>query len=815
MQISALAFLLGILLCQQLTQLPDLRWTSLLLACFPAALFFHPAFFHSARYKTPAGRWRLPLLWRLPPLIIAGFLWAVLLAGNQLSHAFEAGLEGRDVLVTGTIASLPEVKQRLTRFEFEVDHLTGGGQDGAEPVERRDSFRILLSWYQHPPRLQVGQRWRLQVRLKRPSGFMNPGGFDYERWLFHKGIVATGYVRAPHRSERQSAARNTLLQAGPNGRYIDHLRERIRDAIDQALPQDAMAGMVKALAVGDRQAITQAQWQVLLRTGTNHLLAISGLHVGLIAGLAFFLMRWLWSRWGRAVLWLPAPKAAAIAAILAATCYAALAGFAVPTQRALLMVLVIMLALLGQRQCRPSHTLSLALFGVLLLDPMAVLEASFWLSFIAVAVILYGMSGRLPWQAGKLQGLWWRWGRVQWLVAIGLTPVLLFYFQRLSLVAPLANLVAVPWVSLVTVPVTLLGSLLILVWPDAGTWVLHLASGSLQGLWWVVDGLAAWPLAQWAHAAPPSWMLLPTGIGIVWLLAPRGFPARWLGMCWLLPLGLWQPPPLAAGEARLTLLDVGQGLSAVVQTREHALVFDTGPRFSHDFDTGEAVVVPFLRQAGIASLDLLVVSHGDNDHIGGTQSLLAQVPTHQVLSSVVDQIPWAAAQDCRRGQHWQWDGVEFQMLHPGSQPFPGDARENNLSCVLRVQTRHGSALLTGDIEAAAERDLLSSGDQSLPLHADILVVPHHGSRTSSSAPFIQAVAPRYALFPVGYRNRYGFPKPAIVERYLQYNVALLDTARNGAITFELGDEAGAHLLWTWRQQVQRYWHRTVAMPLPR
>jgi competence protein ComEC len=413
------------------------------------------------------------------------------------------------------------------------------------------------------------------------------------------------------------------------------------------------------------------------------------------------------------------------------------------------------------------------------------------------------MLGRV----GREKSGWRRlsqWGRVQWLAAVGLLPLLLLLFQKASLVAPLANLIAVPWVSLLTVPLTLLGSLTLWLVPTLGEGLLQLALWTLHGLWWLLQGLADWPLAQWGQAAPPAWALAAAVLGLLWLLAPRGVPARWLGAVWLLPLFLLPTAAVPPGQARVALLDVGQGLAAVVRTQHHALVFDTGPRFASGFNTGEAVVGPYLRARGVRQVDTLVVSHGDNDHIGGVEGLLATVPVVHLLSSVPDKLAPRQAQDCRAGQHWQWDGVSFDMLNPPAAAPSGGRRENNRSCVLRVQARGQRLLLTGDIEAGAERALIRRLGGELA--AEVLVVPHHGSKTSSTAAFVEAVSPRLALFPVGYRNRYGFPKAAVVERYRQRGVQLWDSASNGAIELALGAGPVQGTIQGYRQQAARYWH---------
>ncbi len=759
MRLAVLFFLFGILLFQQCSELPEPYWL------FGALLL-------------PLAWWR-PL--RLPMAALGGFLWAFLHATWNLGNTLPQTLEGMDLELEGVIASLVEESPHRARFHFSVERLYSSERQFVVPRQ------VLLSWYgQKRPSLVVGDRWRLTVRLKRPYGFMNPGGFDYEGWLFQQRINARGYVR--------SKRPQIHLAAEVNSHPVDRLRHYLRQRLKEQLGDHPQAGLVAALTIGDRSAIRDKQWQVLTDTGTNHLMAISGLHVGLVAGMAFFLSRRLWSLLGRAPLLLAAPRAAALIALLTAVGYAALAGFSLPTQRALLMVAAVMGAVFLQRQISPSHILALALGGVLLLDPLAVMSAGFWLSFGAVTIILYGVSGRL----GENRG-WRSWGRLQWVITLGLLPLLILFFQQAPLTAPLANLIAVPWVSFSVVPAALAGTGILLLHPPTGGWLLLQAANLLDWLWPLLEWLADFEALQWQPPSAGNWTLLAAAAGILWLLAPRGIPARWVGVGWLLPLVLSTPQRPAANEAWFTLLDVGQGLAAVVQTRNHVLVYDTGPKFSDQFDTGSAVLVPFLRQQGIRSLDLLIVGHGDNDHIGGARSLLREYPARRLLSAVPERLG-ADAEPCWRGESWQWDGIRFTLLHP---PAGETGSGNNASCVLKVESPSASLLLTGDIERQAEQQLL----QDLPdaLAADLLVAPHHGSKTSSSSRFIDAVGPAYVLFPVGYRNRFHHPHPRVIERYKARGIRMLDTASYGAIHFRLGKQ-GISAAESYRLSARRYWN---------
>lgn len=792
MRSGTIAFLAGTILLQQFASLPSVYWIGMLAFAFPGF------FLKQDTVRQNTGR--------LTCWFAAGFLWALVHAHFIVSYHLEPQLEGKDVIVEGHIASLPVRRTRSWRFEFDVDTLQWEGQHYTSPG------KVRLNWYRNAPPLKVGDRWRLVVRLKQPNGFMNPGGFDYEAWLFQQRIRATGYVR----NKSQLGQTHEHLAAKVYHYPVQRLRQYLKSHLTEALADHSMRGIIMALAIGDRTDISASQWEILRRTGTVHLVAISGLHIGLVAGLAFFIMGRLWCWTGPWLHYVPAPKAAALAALLAALAYAALAGFSIPTQRAVIMIAVVMGAVLMQRVSQPSLTLGLALFVVLLFDPLAAMSSSLWLSFAAVAVILYGVSGHLGREKGWRHQIW-RWGRVQWLISLGLLPLLLMLFQQASLVSPVANLIAVPFVSLAVVPLALLGSLFSVFLPAFGHWLLQGSAGLLNGLWPLLDWLSQLPFALWRGPSPAAWLWLFALPGLVLLLGPRGLPARWLGAVLLLPVLLVRVERPPQGEAWFTLLDVGQGLAAVVRTRHHALVFDTGPRFSDRFDTGAAVVAPFLRQQGVQKLDMLVISHGDNDHIGGVRSLLRQMPVANILSGLTEEIPWAESQPCFSGRHWVWDGVSFRILHPRSDTQEGYfQRDNNGSCVLQVTTRQGRLLLTGDIEKRAEKFLLKTSPELLK--ANILVAPHHGSKTSSIPEFIAAVDAEYVLFPVGYRNRYRHPNKDVVTRYQTTAATLLDTARHGAITLKLGtirldavkpDQAKQGLIpvETYRQQVRRFWHR--------
>ena len=747
---SALAFLAGICVYQYV---PGLSFSGCwwLLAGIPLVAF-------------PVA------LLRVAGMSCAGLLWICWQAGQIADAQLPLHLEGEDVLVRGVVQGLPETLggQRL-RFGFLIDQVSEQGHWQTLPLLAR------ITWYRNKLAVAPGERWQFKVRLKRPRGFSNPGGFDYQRWLVAQGIQATGYVR-------KGKANRRLYQTG--SQPVQGLRQQLSAHIQQLDVPETMRALLRALGVGDRSAMSTAQWRVLQKTGTSHLLAISGLHVGMVAGLVFFIARQGWSLLGDPQRW-PAPRVAAACSIIAALAYALLAGFQVPAQRALVMVSLWMLAVMWTGRPDPWRVWSLALLAVLLMDPFSVAAPGFWLSFAAVALICQLTLGRHG-RTGRLRRLL----SVQFGLLLGLAPLQWLLFQQLSISAPFANLIAIPWIGLLVVPVMLAGMLLLPLSSIVGDWLLSLSSYSLSILWWLLEQLAGLPVNLWqSPAVSAGWMLL-FGLGIVIVLLPGAFRLAPVGVMLLLPVFWLQPERPARGDVWFTLLDVGQGLAAVAETSNHVLVYDSGPAFRSGFNTGDAVLVPYLVNQGYRHIDRLVISHADNDHIGGAHSLFERMDVFSISSGEPGEFDWAQSKQCLAGQRWVWDQVQFEYLAPFT---AGEG--NNSSCVLRIETAAGRVLLlTGDIERSVEQQLLEQHARRLA--ADVLVAPHHGSRTSSTYGFVNAVHPEYVLFPVGYRNRFGFPKPDVLARYRETGARALDTATNGAVSIRLeagrGIEATGH-----------------------
>ncbi|HWK73763.1 MAG TPA: DNA internalization-related competence protein ComEC/Rec2 [Povalibacter sp.] len=711
---------------------------------------------------------------KLGVVFLLGIAWAWLHAAIRLSDDLPTTLEGADLVVRGHVASLPGPEAADPQFEFDVT----AAPDGVPG-------RIRLTWYDSAQRLLPGESWQLVVRLKRRNGLANPGGFDYERHLFQQHIGATGYVRSDERNVRL---------APPAASYaIARVRAWIARRIALAVPGDPMLGILQGLAVGDTQAMSVEQWRVFAATGTTHLMAISGLHISMVAALAAWLgggiTRWRAAQSRR----LTAIHGQFFCGSLAAIAYSLLAGLSVPTQRTLVMLCIYFAARALRRELDVANALGAALIGVLLIDPFAPLTVGAWLSFGAVAMILLGVGGRLE-REGAIKSF----ARVQLAVTVGLTPVLIAAFGSLSLISPLANAIAIPSFTLAVVPLTLIGAALASVSQSCAGIVLGLASGLLQVFWPALLWLSQLPLAMWHFPQLPLATGAALTVGALLLVLPGIVPTRIAAVLLCMPAVLWRPATPARGEFRLTLLDVGQGLSAVIHTQSHVLVYDAGPAFRSGRDTGELVILPFLRSQGVRRLDMLMVSHGDLDHRGGMHSILAGMPVEQMLAGPSVKAPLARLGLCQRGQRWSWDGVEFEVLHPTATTQVSD---NDSSCVLRVAASGGaSLLLTGDIQRSSEAELVAAGLQ----HADIVVAPHHGSRTSSTAAFVHATQPQLVLFATGYRNRWSFPRPDVVERWRTAGAQTLSTSRSGAIEV-LVSATGAQPPKEFRVEHRRYW----------
>ncbi len=778
--------------------------------------------------KLFARCWVVPALLSYGLLLTAGFCWAMLLAQQQLHQRLPLALEGQDFWAIGQVASLVRGQtdadtaveagfgnRRTRQFEFELEsaclRLKPELCVADKPLLK--GMRVTLSDYGALP-IQAGQRWQLRVRVNRPHSFSNPGVYDFEAGQFQRGIMARGYIRE-----------TSFNQALPLARWsINSWRAALAAQIDNAggssNQQLNHPGLLKALVIGDREGISDQQWALFTSTGTNHLVVISGLHVGFMALCAWTLINGLVRVSPALMLVLPAQQWAAMAAILAALCYSVMAGFSLPTQRAVIMITVFMGSrLLGLAVAR-ADALLLAALLVLLLDPMAVTQAGFWLSFGAVASLFFAFAahGRyrlhaLSWRH-RMSSAWQRWVQPQWVVSVGLLLPLIVWTGQVSVISPLANVLAIPLVSLLVVPLALIGSIALLIGVPGADFLLISADKVLVMLLGFLSWLTSWSPGNWRPVMPDFDVMVLMAIASVMLLAPRGLFPRYLALLLLLPL-LRPPDPArpAPGIVWVRFLDVGQGLAVAVHTQRHTLLFDTGPTLGPDYDAGKAVLLPYLRWSRVAHLDTVIVSHWHADHSGGLQSLASEIPINTFLSGQggsadnAAQAPASAdhVRNCESGQQWQWDAVEFHVLYPpavNTLTMAG-GNLNNTSCVLMISTRGQRLLLTGDIEQQAEHWMVREWANAL--RADIVLAPHHGSRSSSTPSFVAAVQPDWVVMSAGYNNRFDHPHPEVVQRYQDADVLVENTAESGAILFELGGDQ-PRLLERQREQARRFWH---------
>lgn len=729
-----------------------------------------------------------------------GFCWAAYLAHLALLPALSKDDEGRDLIVVGIVDSLPYTFDQGVRFHLKVEQVRGAL--AAVPP------RVALAWYtgfrsseQQVGNVQPGERWRLTVRLQRPHGNANPHGFDYEVWLLEQGVRATGYVRPGGGNQRIDSFVPSFST------IVGSARATLRARIRAALPDKQYAGVIVALVVGDQRAIDQSDWKVFNRTGISHLVSISGLHITMVAGLFAWIAASLWRRSfftsAQLPLLIPAQKVAALAGAGVGLLYVLLAGFGIPAQRTLYMLTVVAIALWFGRLTSVPHVLCAALGAVVLLDPWAVLAPGFWLSFGAVAMILYATSGRVRPRETRMAGALRVAMHTQYVVTVGLVPLTMLLFAQVSLVSPIANAVAIPLVSFVVTPLSLVGSLLPAPLSNIVLGLAHLVMEALAAL---LEWMGDMTFAVWTAPVPAPWMFAFALAGTVWMLAPRGWPVRWIGLAGWLPMLANLPTHPIDGEMHVTAFDVGQGTALLIETRNHRMLYDTGPLYSAESNGGNRVILPYLRARGIERLDGVMVSHSDVDHAGGALAILDAVKTGWVASSLWPDHPIVKVapshRRCVAGQSWQWDGIRFDVLHPTRESYADTGlKANARSCTLRITSGNHAILLAGDIEAAQEAQLLAREPHGLK--SRVLLVPHHGSGTSSTQAFLAGVGPGVALFQVGYRNRYRHPRSDVVERYAKMGINRLRTDESGAVTFRFGPTLETT---AYRRDRARYWH---------
>ena len=701
---------------------------------------------------------------RLAAALFIGFAWAWLHAAHRLDDRLDPSLDGEKLAMRGCIVSLPQKRGYGWRFDF-------------APLDGNLPGRLRLSSYQSEMVFRAGECWQLTAKLRLPRGTQNPGVSDYETRLFRDGIGATGYV-IKHVDNRRYTIDGCCV--------LLRLRGRIATKIERLIDSGGglsvkTAAIIRGLAIGDRSRLTADQRNVFAATATGHLMAISGLHVGLAAWLGFipgYVCWWLWPcKKGR----LARQSVMLVTGFLSAVLYAAMSGFAIPTRRALAMLAVYVGARFSARRVFPAQGLALAAVMVNILDPFALLAPGFWMSFCAVGAILFGLHG----VKGRLS----QFITIQWSVFVGLMPVTTLVFGKLVIASPVINAIVVPYFSIMVIPAALVGSMATLVSPALADMLLGISAKATDFVWPLLQLMAAGPYLIIATSS--IWIVIAMiAVTTIVLARSTGFQS-WLLIPLIMVCMAGKGANIPHGEVRMDVLDVGQGLAIIVRTRRHVLVYDAGPAWHAGFDSGSMIVAPFLNYLGFKSADMLVVSHSDMDHSGGVASLINRIDVSKILVSDMQGLKRGTpqltkAKFCERGLMWNWDGVSFTVVHPDKQTHRTVNRGNNDSCVIRISTGAHAILLPGDIESATEQYLTQNGRL---LAADIVVVPHHGSATSSTAPFVRATGARYALVSNGWHNRWGFPKEAVIERWSRHGGVVLTTARHGCLSFAM-DTAG-------------------------
>ncbi len=790
MPILLIAFAAGVLSCQWLPEIPAWPWPLLLslLAALWLALYIR-----SRRCVVMSWRSRLGMA---VLAFAVGSSYTCWRSADVLADSLPETAMGQNIRLVGVVDSLPDRTARGQRFQLAVERV-----DTPVHVPARIQLSVWNSAQETDateragvPPVRAGERWAFTVRLKRPHGLANPHGYDAEARLFESCVRATGYVKSGERLDAFVPGMATSIAV---------MRQVIRDRFERVLPADVFpdAGILTALAIGDQKAIPGPLWQVFAKTGTTHLMSISGLHVTLFSGLVGWLVAALWRRMPRRVAHFSAQKVGIFCGWFAAAFYTLIAGAGIPALRTLFMLSVGAVAILTGRHVSVARILLLALVAVLLLDPWAGMSPGFWLSFVAVGLLLWAALAE---HVASEQHRSWRqrlrlwisgFGRTQWAVTIGTLPFLLLFFSQFSLVSPITNAVAIPWVSGVVTPLTILA--LVVPWDG----LLYLANMLMTPLLVFLEWSAALPLAIWHAPAPTPFSFVLAFVGALLWLMPAGLPGRGLALFLCLPMIIPKADSVPVGQARIDVLDVGQGLAVVIRTSDHALLYDTGPYYSSAADAGVRVIVPYLRAVGIDRLDGMVITHKDTDHSGGAQSVLESMPVGWVTDApgthFAETMLGVRNKPCVAGRRWTWDGVDFEFLYPTSRKDLADQATNHQSCVLRVSTGQRSMLLTSDIELSDEQYMVAQGLKP----SQVLLVPHHGSGTSSSELLLDAVQPEVAIVPVGYRNRYRHPKPSVIESYEARKIELYRTDTDGMVRVELPTMK----ISAYRREHRRYW----------
>lgn len=754
MKVFTLSFLLSLVVLQYSSEVFELR--CLLLALLPmtlvAVLFGR---FHWRRIVL------MSILLILGAILAVARLWISL---PEVSNEINFDALKSSIQLQGEVLNIPQTRGSVKGFNFRIS------QHDSAAEQALVGKTVRLKWYKAKEEVRPGQIWVLQAKLKPIHGFANPGTYDEETAAFIKGIDFQGYVQANKNNHCVARCQSGALS-------LAGIRYQIKQKLSDSLAEYKHSGLITALVLGERGGISRDDWQLMARLGISHLMAISGLHVGMVAGVFFACGLFLFRRSIRLTSFWPHESWAAALSIIAAVLYALLAGLSLPTQRAVIMVSVAMLSIIFSTRMKPWRLYALAVLCVLLLDPWSIQSYGFWLSFGAVAWILFAFAYRQS-KPGGLKGLI----QLQWVLGLGLLPLSFAFFQQSSVAGFFVNLFMIPLVSVLVLPFSLLGLLFLPISPSCSQALFSVAEGALAIVWPILQWIGSLELS-FIQLQPPSALAIALAlIGMLLLMMPRGIPGRSLAVILLMPLLFQESIRPDAGEVSVDILDVGQGLSVLVQTQNHSMVYDPGPKYGRYSDAARRVVIPVLAKQGVDTIELLVVSHSDSDHSGGLKSMIQHFPGVPVVSGTPDRLKVKNAQLCQSGQSWTWDSVRFDVLSP----FIGDTKlsPNDRSCVIQISTDKGKLLLTGDIEAKQEAKLVARYGSTL--RSNVLLAPHHGSSTSSSHLFIDTVKPAAVIYSAGFMNRYGMPGEDVVSRYQKADIEAWSTAEQGAIRVSLG-----------------------------